>query len=173
MVLVLQGTFPLYIYNLFWEGYPILYPLSPPSSILSYLLYTLPPYIYILQGVVFSLSPYISLLIVPYPTLYYTLSSLSPPYIYIYICRDPGGRGTKYERDRMPQLNGYTYLSQTTWTIILLFIFYYSMKAYLLPLLFENSKIKTYLLSASSSTSFSPSIKASHILSSYNNLFQS
>jgi F0F1-type ATP synthase membrane subunit b/b' len=42
----------------------------------------------------------------------------------------------------MPQINFYTFLSQTTWTIILFYIFYFSMKQYILPLVFENIKLK-------------------------------
>lgn len=42
----------------------------------------------------------------------------------------------------MPQINFYTYLSQTTWTIILFYVLYYYMKQYILPALYENIKIK-------------------------------
>jgi len=38
----------------------------------------------------------------------------------------------------MPQINYYTYLSQCTWTIILFYTFYYIMKQYFIPLLFES-----------------------------------
>lgn len=44
----------------------------------------------------------------------------------------------------MPQCNVYTYLSQTTWTIIIFYFLYYSMKQYILPLIFEQIKLKTY-----------------------------
>ena len=42
----------------------------------------------------------------------------------------------------MPQINFYTYLSQTTWIIILFYLFYYLMKQYILPLVYENIKLK-------------------------------
>lgn len=42
----------------------------------------------------------------------------------------------------MPQINFYTYLSQTTWLIIIFYLFYYMMKQYLLPAIFENIKLK-------------------------------
>lgn len=45
----------------------------------------------------------------------------------------------------MPQLNSHTYLSITTWTIIIFYIFYYIMKQYILPLIYENIKIKKLL----------------------------
>lgn len=51
----------------------------------------------------------------------------------------------------MPQINFYTYLSQTTWTIILFFIFYFIMKQYFLSLIFENIKLKTFMKSSSAS----------------------
>lgn len=44
----------------------------------------------------------------------------------------------------MPQINMYTYLSQATWTILLFYIFYYIMKQYILPLIFENIKLKFF-----------------------------
>lgn len=46
----------------------------------------------------------------------------------------------------MPQINFYTYLSQTTWTIIIFYIFYYCMKQYLLPRIFQNIKVKSLVL---------------------------
>jgi len=42
----------------------------------------------------------------------------------------------------MPQINIYTYLSQTTWTIFLFIIFYINMKQVLLPSLLETIKLK-------------------------------
>jgi hypothetical protein len=53
----------------------------------------------------------------------------------------------------MPQINSYTYLSVTTWTIILFFLFYYLMKQYIIPIIYENIKIKSYL---NKSTQLSP-----------------
>ena len=37
----------------------------------------------------------------------------------------------------MPQINVYTYLSQTTWTIILFIFFYFFIKQFVLPYLFQ------------------------------------
>ena len=45
------------------------------------------------------------------------------------------------------QLNIYTYLSITTWTIMSFFIIYYVMKQYILPLIVENIKFKLFFLS--------------------------
>lgn len=42
----------------------------------------------------------------------------------------------------MPQSNLYTFLTQTTWLIILFSLFYYIMKQYLLPLIYENIQLK-------------------------------
>ena len=42
----------------------------------------------------------------------------------------------------MPQINIYTFLSQTSWTIIIFFIFYYIMKQYLLPIIYEQLQLK-------------------------------
>lgn len=50
----------------------------------------------------------------------------------------------------MAQINFYTYLSQTTWTIILFFSFYFLMKQYILPFVFENLKIKNKFLALNS-----------------------
>lgn len=44
----------------------------------------------------------------------------------------------------MPQINIYTYLSQTSWTIILFIIYYINMKQILIPLLLENIKLKNF-----------------------------
>lgn len=45
----------------------------------------------------------------------------------------------------MPQINFYTYLSQSTWLILFFFTFYYCMKQYLLPTIVENLKLKKSL----------------------------
>lgn len=42
----------------------------------------------------------------------------------------------------MPQINIFTYLSQTTWTILLFIIYYINMKQVLLPSLLETIKLK-------------------------------
>lgn len=42
----------------------------------------------------------------------------------------------------IPQINFYTYLSQTTWLIIIFYIFYYYMKQFFLPSIFENIRLK-------------------------------
>lgn len=42
----------------------------------------------------------------------------------------------------MPQINIFTYLSQTTWTILLFIIYYINMKQYLIPSLLETIKLK-------------------------------
>jgi len=66
----------------------------------------------------------------------------------------------------MPQCNFYTFLSQTTWTIILLLLFYFIMKQYFLPLIFENIKLK-YLIKLSIPKS--PIKKSSDYYNYYNN----
>lgn len=65
----------------------------------------------------------------------------------------------------MPQINFYTYLSQTTWTIILFSLFYIIMKQYFLPLIFESLKVKTLILKVTSKSS-----KKSESFKGYNNL---
>lgn len=42
----------------------------------------------------------------------------------------------------MPQINIFTYLSQTTWTILLFILYYINMKQYLIPSLLETIKLK-------------------------------
>lgn len=72
----------------------------------------------------------------------------------------------------MPQINFYTYLSQTTWTIIIFYIFYYSMKQYFLPLIFQNLKVKSIILQTQNKETLvksSSSILQSYYYS-YNNL---
>ncbi|PJF20198.1 ATP synthase F0 subunit 8 (mitochondrion) [Paramicrosporidium saccamoebae] len=44
----------------------------------------------------------------------------------------------------MAQCNVYTYLSQTTWTIIIFYFLYYYMKQYILPSIYEQIKLKNY-----------------------------
>lgn len=46
----------------------------------------------------------------------------------------------------MPQINLYTYLSSCSWTIILLYTFYYCMKQYFLPRIYESIRIKKLLV---------------------------
>jgi len=53
---------------------------------------------------------------------------------------------------KMPQINFYTYLSQTSWTIFLFFFFFFFMKQFILPLLFEKIKIKNLLFSSLASS---------------------
>lgn len=67
----------------------------------------------------------------------------------------------------MPQINFYTYLSQTTWTIILFFFFYFFMKQYFLPLLYENIKLKTLILKYSK-TKNQNLLKPLNLKNSYN-----
>jgi hypothetical protein len=42
----------------------------------------------------------------------------------------------------MPQLNVFTYLSQTTWTMIIFILYYINMKQILIPSLLEIIKLK-------------------------------
>lgn len=44
----------------------------------------------------------------------------------------------------MPQINIFTYLSQTTWTILLFVLYYINMKQIILPSLLETIKLKNY-----------------------------
>lgn len=72
----------------------------------------------------------------------------------------------------MPQINFYTYLSQTTWTIIIFYMFYYSMKQYFLPLIFQNLKVKNLILQTQTKGTLvnSSSSNLINYYSSYNNL---
>jgi len=47
----------------------------------------------------------------------------------------------------MPHINTYTYLTQSTWLIILFIIYYKYIKQYILPALLEKIYIKTFILS--------------------------
>ncbi len=51
----------------------------------------------------------------------------------------------------MPQINIFTYLSQTSWTILLFILYYINMKQVLLPSLLETIKLKNISFSHSSS----------------------
>lgn len=46
----------------------------------------------------------------------------------------------------MPQLNYYTYLSQCTWTIIIIGILYFILKQFVFTILYENIKLKALIL---------------------------
>lgn len=59
----------------------------------------------------------------------------------------------------MPQINFYTYLTQTTWTIIIFYFLYYILKQYLLPLIYEQIKLNQKL-----NTPFKPQIQSSSFL---------
>ena len=59
----------------------------------------------------------------------------------------------------MPHINIFTYLSQTTWTILLFVIYYINMKQVLLPSLLENLKLKN--------SSFENSLNLSSDLKNY------
>lgn len=68
---------------------------------------------------------------------------------------------------RMPQVNLYTYLTQTTWTILLFFIFYYCMKQYLFPIIYENILLKN-LSTRQTSKESTPSSRST--LTSYDSI---
>lgn len=46
----------------------------------------------------------------------------------------------------MPQINIFHFLSQTSWTILLFLLFFYTMKQFILPSLLEVIRIKSFLL---------------------------
>lgn len=46
----------------------------------------------------------------------------------------------------MPQINIFHFLSQTSWTILLFLLFFYTMKQFILPNLLEVIRIKSFLL---------------------------
>lgn len=55
----------------------------------------------------------------------------------------------------MPQSNLYTFLSQSTWTIIIFYVLYYLIKQYILPIILENIKIQKYLSTSKNNTELS------------------
>lgn len=62
----------------------------------------------------------------------------------------------------MPQLNVFTYLSQTTWTMIIFILYYINMKQILIPSLLEMIKLKNnsiLLLSNNNKSTFFNSSK--------------
>lgn len=65
----------------------------------------------------------------------------------------------------MPQINIYTYLSQTTWTLILFVLYYINMKQVLLPSLLETIKIKNNSIQNTSETN------TSTLINKYNNKY--
>lgn len=65
----------------------------------------------------------------------------------------------------MPQINVFSYLSQCTWTIILFYIFYYIMKQYLLPFIYENIKLKYF---SHSSNLKNKEVKNTSFITKYN-----
>lgn len=65
----------------------------------------------------------------------------------------------------MPQINIYTYLSQTTWTLILFVLYYINMKQVLLPSLLETIKIKNNSIQNTSESN------TSSLINKYNNKY--
>ena len=73
----------------------------------------------------------------------------------------------------MPQCNLYTFLTQTTWLIILFYLFYYIMKQYLLPLTYENLQLKLLISNGVTPIRDSSTIsKSSSHIFYYNSLSQ-
>lgn len=67
---------------------------------------------------------------------------------------------------KMPQINIFTYLSQTTWTILLFIIYYINMKQVLLPSLLETIKLKNNYI-----TTKNKDIKFNKEISKYSNKY--
>lgn len=68
----------------------------------------------------------------------------------------------------MPQINIFTYLSQTTWTILLFIIYYINMKQVLLPSLLETIKLKNNYTSVKNNFN---NIKLNNEISKYSNKY--
>lgn len=50
--------------------------------------------------------------------------------------------GDLYNKIKMPQINVFTYLSQTTWTLLIFVLYYINMKQIIIPSLLEIIKLK-------------------------------